>query len=47
MAAVKRLIIADAHVGQRPDDVADMVLMLLNAGDSGVTEIIYLGDGFL
>lgn len=46
MAAVKRLIIADAHVGQRTDDVADMVSMLLNARNSGVTEIIYLGDGF-
>ncbi len=46
MAVVKRLIIADAHVGQRTDDVADMVSMLLNARDSGVTEIIYLGDGF-
>ena len=46
MAAVKRLIIADAHVGQRTDDVADMVSMLLKARDSGVMEIIYLGDGF-
>jgi UDP-2,3-diacylglucosamine pyrophosphatase LpxH len=46
MAAVKRLIIADAHIGQRPGDVADMVSILLNARESGVTEIIYLGDGF-
>lgn len=46
MAVVKRLIIADAHVGQRPGDAADMISMLLKAGDSGVTEIIYLGDGF-
>lgn len=46
MAAVKRLIIADAHVGQRTNDVADMVSMLLTARDSGVMEIIYLGDGF-
>lgn len=46
MAAVKRLIIADAHVGQRTDDAADMVSMLLKARESGVTEIIYLGDGF-
>jgi len=46
MAVVKRLIIADAHVGQRTDDVADMVSILLNARDSGVTEVIYLGDGF-
>jgi UDP-2,3-diacylglucosamine pyrophosphatase LpxH len=43
---VKRLIIADAHVGQRPGDVRDMISMLLNARDLGVTEIIYLGDGF-
>ncbi len=46
MADVKRLIIADAHVGQRPGDAADMISILLNAHDSGVTEIIYLGDGF-
>jgi UDP-2,3-diacylglucosamine pyrophosphatase LpxH len=46
MSAVKRLVIADAHVGQRPGDVADMLTMLCNARDSGVTEIIYLGDGF-
>ena len=46
MAAVKRLIIADAHVGQRAGDVADMVSMLFKARDMGVTEIIYLGDGF-
>jgi len=46
MAGVERLIIADAHVGQRPGDAADMVSMLLKAHDSGVTEIIYLGDGF-
>jgi len=46
MAAVKRLIIADAHVGQRVGDAADMSSMLLKAQDLGVTEIIYLGDGF-
>ncbi len=46
MAGVERLIIADAHVGQRPGDAADMISMLLNARDFGVTEIIYLGDGF-
>jgi UDP-2,3-diacylglucosamine pyrophosphatase LpxH len=43
---VKRLIIADAHVGQRPGDADDMVSMLFAARASGVTEIIYLGDGF-
>jgi len=46
MAAVKRLIIADAHVGQRSGDAADMVSMLEAAYDRGVREIIYLGDGF-
>ncbi len=46
MADVKRLIIADAHIGQRPGDVSDMTSMLLKARDLGVTEIIYLGDGF-
>jgi len=46
MAGVESLIIADAHVGQRPGDAADMVSMLLRAHDLGVTDIIYLGDGF-
>ena len=46
MAGVKRLIIADAHIGQRTGDAADMTSMLLNAHDLGVMEIIYLGDGF-
>ncbi|MCU0302822.1 MAG: hypothetical protein MUC56_02035 [Thermoanaerobaculales bacterium] len=41
-----RLIIADAHVGQRPGDVSDMVTMLCEAAGHGVTEVIYLGDGF-
>ena len=46
MAGVKRMIIADAHVGQRSGDAADMVSILLEARDKGVMEIIYLGDGF-
>ncbi len=46
MAGMRRLVIADAHVGQRPGDVADMVSMLLEARSRAVTEIIYLGDGF-
>jgi UDP-2,3-diacylglucosamine pyrophosphatase LpxH len=46
MSAMKRLIIADAHVGQRTGDVADMTSMVLDAGEQGVTEIIYLGDAF-
>lgn len=46
MAVVKRLIIADAHLGQRSGDSADMISMLYAAGDCGVMEIMYLGDGF-
>jgi len=46
MAVVKRLIIADAHVGQRPGDASDMISILLTARDLGVMEVIYLGDGF-
>jgi UDP-2,3-diacylglucosamine pyrophosphatase LpxH len=46
MAVVKRLIIADAHVGQRSRDASDMILILLSARDLGVTEVIYLGDAF-
>jgi len=46
MAAVKRLIIADAHVGQQTGDAARMVNMLLEAQRLGVMEIIYLGDAF-
>jgi UDP-2,3-diacylglucosamine hydrolase len=46
MSAMKRLIIADAHVGQRAGDAADMTSMVLGAGQRGVTEIIYLGDAF-
>ena len=46
MAGVKRLIIADAHVGQRRGDSSAMVSMLREARRGGVTEIIYLGDAF-
>jgi UDP-2,3-diacylglucosamine pyrophosphatase LpxH len=43
---VIRLIIADAHVGQRPNDAADMAGLVLRAADAGVGEIVYLGDSF-
>ncbi len=44
--AVKRLIIADAHVGQGKDDAAAMSALVRRAAGDGVREIIYLGDGF-
>jgi UDP-2,3-diacylglucosamine pyrophosphatase LpxH len=43
---VKRLIIADAHVGQRDGDAADMVAFVRRAGTLGIGELIYLGDAF-
>jgi len=46
MAVVKRLVIADAHVGQRSGDASDMTSILLTARDLGVMEVIYLGDAF-
>jgi len=44
--SVKRLIIADAHVGQGADDSRAMITLVERAASSGVGEIIYLGDGF-
>ena len=41
-----RLIIADAHVGQRQGDADEMAALVLRAADSGVGEIVYLGDSF-
>ncbi len=41
-----RLIIADAHVGQRQGDADEMASFVLRAAGSGVGEIIYLGDSF-
>jgi UDP-2,3-diacylglucosamine pyrophosphatase LpxH len=41
-----RLIIADAHVGQRPGDVEDMVAVVRRAAEEGFGEIVYLGDAF-
>jgi len=43
---VKRLIIADAHVGQGTDDCRAMTSLVERAGASGVGELIYLGDAF-
>jgi UDP-2,3-diacylglucosamine hydrolase len=45
--AVKRLIIADSHIGQGgPDDAAAMSSLVRHAADEGIGEVIYLGDAF-
>jgi UDP-2,3-diacylglucosamine hydrolase len=46
MLAMRRLIIADAHLGQRPGDVAVMLSLLDRAADAGIRELMYLGDAF-
>jgi len=46
MARMKRLIVADSHVGQGADDADAMSSLLRVAGERGVGEIIYLGDAF-
>jgi len=46
MCGVKRLIIADSHVGQGVDDAAAMSSLVHRAAASGVEEVIYLGDAF-
>lgn len=46
ITAVKRLIIADSHVGQGTDDAAAMSLLVRRAAGEGVGEVIYLGDAF-
>jgi len=43
---VKRLIIADAHVGQGADDVSAMCTLVTTAAAHRVGEIVYLGDAF-
>lgn len=43
---MKRLIIADAHIGQRAGDAERMVRFLSLAAGEGVGEIRYLGDAF-
>jgi UDP-2,3-diacylglucosamine hydrolase len=46
MSAVRRLIIADSHVGQGRDDAPTMSALVRRAADEGVGEVIYLGDAF-
>lgn len=46
MTAVKRLIIADSHIGQRENDSTAMTRMVNRAAEEGVGEIVYLGDSF-
>jgi UDP-2,3-diacylglucosamine hydrolase len=46
MNAVKRLIIADSHVGQGTEDAAAMSSLVRRAAAEGVDEVIYLGDAF-
>jgi len=41
---VRRLIVADAHLGQRTGDLDHMVELLERAAVAGVGEVIYLGD---
>ena len=43
---MKRLIIADAHVGQGTDDCGAMISLVDRAVAGGAGEIIYLGDCF-
>ena len=44
--SVKRLIIADSHVGQGVNDADAMSSLVRRAAASGVEEVIYLGDSF-
>lgn len=44
IARVKRLVIADAHVGQRQGDTEAMVALIERATGAGIVEIVYLGD---
>ena len=44
---MKRLIIADPHVGTRDGDAQAMVTLLKHAERAGVGEILYLGDTFV
>ncbi len=41
-----RLIIADAHVGQRSGDVGEMAGLIRRAVLAGYGEVVYLGDAF-
>lgn len=44
--SVKRLIIADSHVGQGTDDAGAMTSLVRRATAMGIEEVIYLGDSF-
>jgi UDP-2,3-diacylglucosamine pyrophosphatase LpxH len=46
MPPVQRLIIADAHVGQRPGDAEAMTALVGSAVQAGIGELIYVGDAF-
>ena len=46
MARVQRLVIADAHVGQRAGDVDRMCRLVERAVATGIGELLYLGDVF-
>jgi UDP-2,3-diacylglucosamine hydrolase len=46
MSAVKRLIIADSHIGQGSEDATAMSSLVRRAVAHGVEEVIYLGDAF-
>ena len=46
MTTVKRLIIADSHVGQREHDAEVMSALVRRAANEDIGEIIYLGDAF-
>jgi UDP-2,3-diacylglucosamine hydrolase len=46
MNGVKRLIIADAHVGQGENDAEAMSTLVRLAAETGVNELVYLGDAF-
>lgn len=43
---MRRLVIADAHVGQAAGDVDGMCRLVAAATDAGFGELIYLGDAF-
>ncbi len=43
---VRRLVIADAHVGQRPHDAEEMGVLVRAAVEAGYGELVYLGDAF-
>lgn len=45
-APVKRLIVADAHVGQRPGDAQEMAQLVRRLPEQGFFELVYLGDAF-